>query len=190
MTDAGLIDRLRRDTQAAIDSAWREAQASADAVWAESERVCEQARADSERATAQRTAELVRRVLGAAERDACRVRTEAKAAMAERLRTLAISMLPALRDAAGPELFAMLAAELPDFEYDEIIVAPHDGDRARLRFPGARISCDAVVAGGIDAYAARRRIRIDNTLATRLEVVWPCLLPLLMREVLECIDDR
>jgi V/A-type H+-transporting ATPase subunit E len=190
MSDSTLIDRLRRDAQAAIDAAWREAQASADAAWADSQHACEQARADQARDTALRAAELARVALGEAERAARRLRTDADAGVRERLRTLAIAALPQLRESAGSELFATLAGELPPLAYERIRVAPQDVAGARERFPDAQVSSDAATIAGIDAYAAAGRIRIDNTLPTRLDVAWPFLVPLLMRDVRELVDDR
>lgn len=183
-----LVERLRQDAQAAIDAVWHDAHAAAETARADGVRRCEDARTQAARDAARAAAELERAAVAAAEREARRIRTAAKADLADRLWRAAVATLPQFRGDRYAELFDLLALELPPLDYDEVIVNPQDGTLARARFPRARGVADANIVGGLDATADSGRVRISNTLATRLDAAWPSILPSLMRELLEGID--
>ena len=105
--------------------------------------------------------------------------------MADRLHRLAAKALPNLRDGGYPELFAALAAELPSLEWQRVTANPADQKLARRLFPRTEVVCDPAVAGGMDVEAENGRVRVSNTLITRLETAWPEILPGLMNEILE-----
>jgi V/A-type H+/Na+-transporting ATPase subunit E len=111
------------------------------------------------------------------------IRLEGAQKMAQRLQTLARALLPRLRDAQYPELFARLAGELPPREWVTLRVNPADLDRARVLFPGAQLVPDGTISGGLEACARGGELVVVNTLEKRLERGWPELLPVLFKEV-------
>jgi vacuolar-type H+-ATPase subunit E/Vma4 len=104
--------------------------------------------------------------------------------VAERCRVLAGEELPRLRAQGGAALFRALADELPALRWTRIQVNLADLELARQRFPQCEVVADAGISGGLAADAEDGRIRIDNTLDTRLGVAWPELVPILVGKLL------
>jgi len=123
-----------------------------------------------------------RAVLAEAERAARRIRLAGVERLAGRLFELTLGLLPGL-NREYPELFALLAGELPPREWETLRVNPADLERAGALFPGARIEPDPAISGGLDAGAPGGELQVVNTLEKRLERGWPELLPLLLKEV-------
>jgi V/A-type H+-transporting ATPase subunit E len=130
----------------------------------------------------QRLAEQAQRrtVLAEGERAATLVRLKAEQQLAARLYTVALDCLPELAGGRTGALFDGLAAELPLYDWERVRVNPADAARARELFPRASVEPDPEITQGILAFAEKGRIRIDNTLAKRLERAWPVLVPHLM----------
>jgi vacuolar-type H+-ATPase subunit E/Vma4 len=170
---AGLIEALQQGAAEETAALWKDARAEADKLRLESAREI-----DAERlAIAQQVAATIRGIeqaaTAAAEREARDTRMSARIALAERLHSLALAELPNLRAQDPEKLFSALAAELPAVEWQKIRVNPADDAFARQRFPQARIECDARISGGMEMEAEGGRIRVNNTLETRLETAWP-----------------
>jgi vacuolar-type H+-ATPase subunit E/Vma4 len=183
MARPALIESLR--SQAARDLEAIRAEARADA---ERYRAGLAARLEEERARLdQLTAAEVRRIeadgTAAAERKARELRAVATVTLADRLRGLAGSELPQLRGTTPARLFEALARELPQRDWQRVRVNPADVADAGRCFPGASIEGVSGIAGGMDLECDDGRIRISNTLETRLAIAWPDLLPELIAHV-------
>jgi V/A-type H+-transporting ATPase subunit E len=124
-----------------------------------------------------------RAALAEAERSARRIRLAATQRLVGRLFELALTLLPGLRNAAYPELFARLAGALPPREWETLRVNPADLERAQALFALARIEPDPAISGGLEAWAQGGELQVVDTLEKRLERGWPELLPLLLGEV-------
>ncbi len=104
-------------------------------------------------------------------------------ALEQALRNAAINHLPELRDQSYEKVFAALAAELPDRQWEIIVVNPADVELAANFFPGNIIHPDSAVSGGLKALTANRKIIVDNTFEKRLERKWPHILPALIETI-------
>lgn len=122
-------------------------------------------------------------IFAEAQKKVALVRLEAESALAGRLYVVACASLPELRGDGYAELFAALAAELPPGQWETVRVNPADAELAKECFPAAQIETESGITGGFDLAAEGGRVRIDNTLETRLERGWPELLPSLMKAV-------
>jgi vacuolar-type H+-ATPase subunit E/Vma4 len=183
MARPALIESLR--SQAARDLEAIRAEARADAERYRAELA---ARLEEERARLdQLTAAEVRRVeadgAAAAERKAREMRAVATVTLADRLLAIAVGELPQLRGTTPARQFEALARELPQRDWQRVCVNPADVADARRRFPGATIEGNPAIAGGMELECDDGRIRISNTLETRLAIAWPDLLPELIAQV-------
>jgi vacuolar-type H+-ATPase subunit E/Vma4 len=181
MSGPTLIDELRRKAKEDVEALWRKTRADADAYRAERSRANEEERARAAQKLASSAADFAAAATIEAERTARTNRAAAKAAFANRLFRLAVEALP---DLGSENLFAALAAELPSREWQRVIVNPADRDAAQRLFPHAEVVCNPAIAGGMDVEADAGRIRVSNTLESRLQAAWPEILPGLMTEIL------
>jgi vacuolar-type H+-ATPase subunit E/Vma4 len=186
---AALIEDLRRKAVEDTEAVWREARAEAERCRLDAERQVEEQR----KVLAKKVAAAARQFEEAANFEAARKSREllaaASAELAERLHRLARTGLGRLREEGADGLFAALAAELPRRSWER--VNPADRHRAQAWASQADVVCDAGVAGGLEVEAEEGRIRVSNTLDTRLDTAWPDILPGLVAGILaEYPDDR
>jgi vacuolar-type H+-ATPase subunit E/Vma4 len=185
-----LVDAIRREAEAEVAATWEKARAEVEACEAGCARAIATARREASTIVAAKAAAIDNAATHGAEKEARRIQAIASAALAGRLHTLAVAMLPRLRTADYPEHFAALAQELPARTWQRVIVNPADEALARAFFPSAQIDRDATVAGGLIVETDEGRVRVDNSLRTRLDAAWPDLLPALMRSVRDRISPR
>jgi vacuolar-type H+-ATPase subunit E/Vma4 len=102
--------------------------------------------------------------------------------LAERLLALARAGLPQLRGEQPARLFEALALELPPRRWQRVRVNPADAALAAQHFPDATIDVDPAISGGMELECEDGRIRVSNTLETRLDIAWTDLLPQLIAE--------
>lgn len=126
-----------------------------------------------------------RQILAKAGREVALIRLRAEHALALRLHACACNSLSSLYADDTERLFQLLATELPSLPWQTIWTTPADTSRAAALFPAATIIADAALAGGIKAALAENTLSVDNTLETRLEKLWPDLLPQLLADVRE-----
>jgi vacuolar-type H+-ATPase subunit E/Vma4 len=126
-----------------------------------------------------------RQLLAKAGREAALLRLRAEHALALRLHERARNLLPQLREHDAASLFQKLAAELPSLPWQTIWTTPDATAAATALFPDATIIADPSLAGGIKAALAGNALTVDNTLETRLEKLWPDLLPQLLAALRE-----
>lgn len=132
----------------------------------------------------ERAVEAEQRAAAAAAEAAARgIRLAGEQRLADRLFTLALTLLPSLRDGESGALFARLAGEIPPYQWETLRLNPEDAASAFLLFAPARIVPDPTISGGMEAQAKGAEIRVVNTLEKRLERGWAELLPLLIKEV-------
>jgi hypothetical protein len=80
-------------------------------------------------------------------------------------------------------LFRGLVAELPPAAWRTVCVNPDVVSLAAGCFPDAGIIVDEALSFGLKVTTADGSLSVDNTLGTRLERLWPDLLPQLMADV-------
>jgi vacuolar-type H+-ATPase subunit E/Vma4 len=183
MTQAALIEALRRKAERDAEALWEAARARAQARRDDAARALAQRRIQIAAETAALAQESERAAIAEAQREARRIRTAASTALAARLFRLACAALPQFRDEHYERLFAALAEELPARPWQRVRVHPADRQLAAARFAQAQVACDEAIVGGIEVEAEDGRIRISNTLLTRLQTAWPDVLPRLIHQV-------
>ncbi|OGU17780.1 MAG: hypothetical protein A2076_10755 [Geobacteraceae bacterium GWC2_53_11] len=127
--------------------------------------------------------DLKRTIMAGASRETSLIRLRAEHALSQRLHERARICLKQLHGGKGGRIFRALVAELPVLPWHTIRVAPGDAALASAHFPDATIIPDETVTGGVKAATADGSLTVDNTLETRLERIWPDLLPNLMAEL-------
>jgi V/A-type H+-transporting ATPase subunit E len=184
MGRAELIAALYREKEKQALEIWRQAEAEAARLEAESQRTLERKRSEAEALRARRIADEQRPVLRAGERAARAIKSRARQELAGKLYQLATDRLDSIRE-RDEGLFGALAEELPRLQWQRVSVSPSDLERARQSFPGAQIRSDPEISGGMRVVDESGRIRVDNSLAKRLERGWPGILPGLIEAILK-----
>lgn len=146
------------------------------------ERVAE-LRRGYEQQRALRCSELRRSIISRAERDAALIRLRAEHQLSLRLYGQACSGVMQMHADDPEALFRGLLAELPPESWRSVRVNPDSASLAADCFPAAEIIMDPLLSGGFIAIAADGSLAVDNTLSTRLERLWPELLPALLAEL-------
>jgi V/A-type H+-transporting ATPase subunit E len=183
VTREALVESVQKKAAEDAEAMWRDARAEVEALRLQLAEALEQQRA-SQLAAAQVTAKHREEAATAeAEHHARGVEAGATIALADRLYRLALEELARLQDRGSRESFDALAAELPPLEWQDVRVNPIDFENARVRFPCAQVASDESIAGGLEVAAEGGRIRVDNTLATRLARAWPDVLPGLIEDI-------
>jgi vacuolar-type H+-ATPase subunit E/Vma4 len=191
MSRAALIEALRRTAADDHEAVWREARAAAETARLDAERAVAAERARIDREGEEAARRLAESATARARLEARQARMAAANSLAERLTALARVELLRFRGPDYERLFSALAAELPARKWQRVRVNPADRSLAQATFPEAVVESDATIVGGLDAYAEEGRIRVSNTLETRLERAWPDLLPGLMAAIFgESHDQR
>jgi V/A-type H+-transporting ATPase subunit E len=190
MGRAALIESLRSKATEDVAALWSDARARAEAYRLELAQAREQQRLREAEAAAAQARTLQHDADVEARHRAREIRAQTALVLADRLHRLAVAELLNLRDARGPALFEALARELPQREWQRVRVNPGDREAACARFPAAEVVCDPAICGGLEVEADAGRIRVSNTLETRLESAWPDLLPNLINNLLANSNDR
>lgn len=178
-----LLITLKKNEQQEIDNIWQTARN-------EAEKLRLQASEESARITKEHSDRLSdacrksRRSIFS--KNANRVREKklfAYQALDRALLKAALKQLPALRECRYEKTFALLAAELPERQWEKVFVNPADIKLAAKYFPPVIIHADPAVSGGLAAVAAGGRIMVDNTFEKRLERKWFLLLPAIIAKL-------
>lgn len=183
-----LIESLRARAAGDREAVWAEARAAAERHRAELAQAAAAERASAARSTADLEQALTTEAQVEGRRRAREMRARAALALAARCRRLAEESLPRLREEGGPRLFETLAQELPALEWQRVAVNPGDVDLAYRTFPRTEVACDTAISGGMAVEASGGRIRVSNTLNTRLATAWAEILPPLIGALLP--EDR
>ncbi len=185
MSHSALIDDLRTRGAQQIDAIRQKAREEIEGLQADAaHRLAEED--NSCRFTAEQTREAVgRRMSVTAQRQASVIATKAEQELDHRLYALARGLLTGLPTGARAPLFATLAGEIPAGDWRSVTVHPDDAAEARRIFPRADIVADGEISGGLVASSADGGMTVINTLAKRLERLWPRLAPEILRDVVE-----
>jgi vacuolar-type H+-ATPase subunit E/Vma4 len=184
MSQAALIEALRRKGERDAEAIREDAKLRARAHKEDAARAIEEQRSRLTAETAAIAEESERLAVDEAQHEARRIRMAASTALAARLFRLACASLPQFRDEKYERLFAALAEELPARPWQSVRVNPADRRLAAARFAQAQVACDEAIVGGIEVEAEDGHVRISNTLQTRLQMVWPDILPRLIHHIL------
>ncbi len=180
-----LIASLQLQGEKKSREIWHKAETEAQTLKKAGNEAIEQRRAEADALQSRLVAEQSRPVLLAGERQARAIRAAARQKLALTLYELAQENLVQLRKTDYDGLFAALSQELPPLQWQQVSVTPTDQERAERHFPGAEISLDPNIVGGMKVVDASGRIRVNNTLQKRLERAWPDLLPDLLATTLK-----
>lgn len=104
-------------------------------------------------------------------------------ALEHALYNAAMKQLPFLRQHNYEGIFALLVEELPQRQWEEIIVSPQDLDLAARFFAAETIRPEPAIIAGLIATAAEGKIIVDNTFEKRLARKWPQILPAIIAEI-------
>lgn len=182
MAHTALIEAVQQKTAATVAAVWADARAEAARCRDDAGRSIAQQREHHSIRLHAVTAAAAQAANADAVRRSRRIRSEAKAATADRALAMAVAMLADLRDARYADRFHALANELPARDWARLVVNPADAPLAQARFPGSAVHCDAGISGGVIAEDAA--LRVNNTFERRLSAAWPELLPAVMNDVL------
>jgi vacuolar-type H+-ATPase subunit E/Vma4 len=127
--------------------------------------------------------ELQRMLISKAAREAALIRLRAEHELSLRLHERARTCLKQLHTDDAERLFRTLADELPEGPWHTVWTAVGDASLAAHYFPDATVLTDKALAGGLKVATEDGCLIVDNTLETRLERLWPDLLPHLMAEL-------
>ncbi len=189
MGESELKKALQREGEARASGFWRDAETAVAQQRAEIEAEISRLRDEAGRQLQVESSLLRSNLLFTAQNRALESRLHGEAALAERLLILAIKLLPELAGSDRAGTWQALGAELPAEDWTTVKVAPEDRTQAARAFPDATIECDAELGGGLIASNAEATISIDNSLRCRLLRVWPDLLPQLLEELRQTVNN-
>ena len=183
MAHSALFEAVQQKAAATIAAIWADARSEAERCRADADRSIEQHRGQHAARLCAVTAAATQSANADAARRARIIRSEAKAAVADRVHRLAVAALAGFRDASYPGRFAALASELPERNWTRVVVNGADAPLARTRFGGRAVAVDDGLIGGV--IAEDDGLRVSNTFEGRLAAAWPELLPGVMTDVLD-----
>lgn len=183
MARATLIESLRSEAARDLAAVRAAARADAERHRADLAAALEQERIRLEQAVAVETRRVEADGAATAQQRTREVRARAAVTLAERLLRLARTELPHMRGGTPQRVFEALARELPPRRWERVRVNPADVAVAARSFPDAAIDVDPAISGGMEVECENGRIRISNTLETRLAIAWPDVLPGLIAEL-------
>jgi len=178
-----LINTLKKNEQQQIDDIWQAAKNEAESIRtqvAEAIAAITKNHADQLASACQKS---MRAIFSETEVKTREKKLFAYQALDQALRNAALKQLTALRKHNYEKIFATLVRELPERQWEKIIVNPADVELAAKFFNANRIRQDPAVSGGLVALTANDRIIVDNTFEKRLERKWLHILPQLIAEI-------
>lgn len=178
-----LINTLKKNEQQQIDDIWQAAKNEAENLRtqiAEAIAAITKNHADQLASACQKS---MRAIFSETEVKTREKKLFAYQALDQALRNAALKQLTALRKQNYEKIFATLVRELPERQWEKIIVNPADVELAANFFNVNSIQQDPAVSGGLVALTANNRIIVDNTFEKRLERKWLHILPQLIAEI-------
>jgi vacuolar-type H+-ATPase subunit E/Vma4 len=178
-----LINTLKKNEQQQIDDIWQAAKNEAESIRtqvAEAIAAITKNHADQLASACQKS---MRAIFSETEVKTREKKLFAYQALDQALRNAALKQLTALRKQNYEKIFATLVGELPERQWEKIIVNPADVELAAKFFNVNSIQQDPAVSGGLVALTANDRIIVDNTFEKRLERKWLHILPQLIAEI-------
>lgn len=178
-----LINSLKKNEQKQIDDIWQAAESEAEIL----RKQIADAIADITKIHADKLAAACQKSMRAIFSET-EVKTRQKKLFAyqnldQALRNAALKQLPSLRQQNYEKIFAMLVAELPERQWEKIVVNPDDLKMAENFFTANSLQPNSAISGGLLAETANGKIIVDNTFEKRLERKWPQILPQIIAEL-------
>jgi len=180
-----LINTLKKNEQKQIDDIWQQARTEADSLRKQIAEAIAKITEEHADQLASACRKSVRVIVAEAEMMARKKKLFAYQDLDEVLHATAINQLPKLREHGYENVFAQLAKELPDSQWEKLIVNPSDMDLAAKFFDKNIVQPDTAINGGLIAVNAGGKIIVDNTFEKRLERQWSHILPELIKRIEE-----
>jgi V/A-type H+-transporting ATPase subunit E len=188
VTHPELIGALRKAAEERTAAIWDAARAEAERLRSEAGRETADLCGRGAEEDARAAESLLAAATVEAESEARRIMLAARAALGERAYRIARELLPRFRGANYASVFGALVDELPARTWARVRVGPADRELARSRFLDAEVVPDEGVVAGLVVESDDGRIRIDNTLETRLARAWPEIVPGIVDDAMEDTD--
>ena len=177
-----LINTLKKNEQKQIDDIWQAVKSEAETI---RRQVAEEIAATTKNHAEQLASacqKSMRSIFSETETKTREKKLFAYQALDQALRNAAVKLLPVLREQNYEKIFAVLAAELPERQWEKIIANPADQELAARFFAANIIAPDPEISGGLQALTANGKIMVDNTFEKRLERKWLYILPAIIAE--------
>jgi vacuolar-type H+-ATPase subunit E/Vma4 len=185
-----LIDSLRKDGEEGTKELWREVKTEAEKFRADTERKVDTLKINYRKSIERAVREQEEEMLLKAHSKARGIMLEAEKTLSTRLFSIALDLLPTLRNENYEEVFSSLVRELPDTEWDEVRVHPQDLQMAEKFFNGSKIIPNDSIRGGMEMMKSMGKICIINTFETRLKRAWEDILPLIFADIYQRISNN
>lgn len=181
---------LQREITQRTEALWRETEAQVEARRRQVAR--ELAERDSEEQTRldARCLALRTAILRKAGNQAATLKLGAEAVLAERLIKLAGAQLAGLYAGKRQDYYCALFKELPAASWQTARVHPEDVALAGQLQPEVDVVACPELDGGMIVESDQGRVRIDNSLRQRLHRGWPELLPGLLAELRDLVENH
>ena len=180
-----LISTLKKGEQKQIDAIWQQVNAEADSLRGQAAEAIAKITEEHAEQLASACQKSVRSIVAEADIKARKKKLYAYQGLDDLLRQTAMKQLHKLRQLDYENVFAQLVKELPDCQWEKIIVNPADVDIAAKTFNKNSVQSDSAISGGLVAVSADRRIVVDNTFEKRLERKWDQIIPELIKKIEE-----
>ncbi|HKJ05115.1 MAG TPA: V-type ATP synthase subunit E [Geopsychrobacteraceae bacterium] len=180
---------LRREGEERAREIWCSVEASAHQLRDETDEKLQALRQKSRWRQGAEVARLVEEARSAAFYRGRMCRLTVEQGLDRRLQALVASLTSQLAESGGEDLFAALAAEIPEFNWTLVKVNPRDEGVARACFEAAEIVTDESIGGGLSVQGDDGRLIVTNTLEKRMSRLWPELLPEMMKELRQRIEN-
>ena len=180
-----LISSLKKNEQKQIDDIWQQARAEADSLRKQAAEAIDKISEEHAGQLASACQKSARSIFAEAETEARKRKLFSYQYLDEVLRAAAMKQLPKLREINYENVFAQLVKELPDGQWEKILVNPSDTNLAAKLFNKNIVQPDKAIIAGLVAVNADCKIVVDNTFEKRLERKWPYILPGLIKKIEE-----
>jgi vacuolar-type H+-ATPase subunit E/Vma4 len=177
-----LIESLKQAADERMLRIWDDAEAEAAKIRADSESRLELLRKETAAKQKASAADQVNRAVSDAKNRARVLRLSSEKNVSGRLYKAARALLPVLRSRSSEALFQTLAKELPPGPWQTVRVHPADAALAKKCFPGAEITADERISGGMEVSAKSGAIVVVNTFEKRLERAWGDMQPEMIKD--------
>jgi vacuolar-type H+-ATPase subunit E/Vma4 len=180
-----LIASLRIAGEEKVRALQQESEQEAERIRSDAAGRIEAIRQRHERERKAEAAKQTEALLAAAAGEARRIRIRSERALADRLASLARTLLPSLRNVGYDGVFGSFVQELPTLPWRSVRVNGKDVALAKAYFPDAEIVPDNDISGGLVVSTEDDRVRVVNTFEKRMERKWEDLLLEAIPDVME-----
>ena len=176
-----LIKSLRTNQQSQIDEIWHSAKSEAASLRQQtSDAISDltESHTDSLVCNCQKS---IRTIISEAETKAKEIKLMALDSLSNLLLEAAVEQLVTLRSDDYGTTFEKLVQELPEQNWETVIVNPTDVSTAKNFFNNSTIQTDPAISGGMVVLSADGKIAVNNSFGKRLERSWSSLFPAIVR---------